>query len=112
PEPSHSTQTPKPTLPAARPEPVRKPVKTVNKTAAQTELVQPALDDTGTTGDAENRPAQAAQSTQVTQVPSETPQYSHQPVQSAKNEAKAEQPTKRRSGRSAVPSWDEILFGD
>ena len=114
-EPSHSTQTPEPTLPAARPEPVREPVKTVNKTAARTELVQPALDGTGTTDDAENRPAQAAQaaqSTQAAQAPSETSQYSHQPVQPAKNEAKAEQPTKRRSGRSAVPSWDEILFGD
>ena len=112
-EPSHSAQTPEPTLPAARPEPVRKPVQTVNETAAHTKLVQPALDGTGMTDEVENRPAQPAQATQptqATQVPSE--QYSHQPVQSAKDEAKAEQPTKRRSGRSAVPSWDEILFGD
>ncbi len=103
---SHSVQTPEPTLPAARPEPVRKPVRT----AAQTELAQPALDGTGMTGDKENSPAQTAQTPQAAQVPSE--QHSRQPVQSAKSEAKAEQPAKRRSGRSAVPSWDEILFGD
>lgn len=115
-----------PTLPAARPKTVAQPAQNTNDALAQTELIQPVLDGTAVSSSEGNHPAssvqatqasqtaQVSQTTQASQAPSEMSAQSQptQPIPLAKHDTKAQQPAKRRSSRSAVPSWDEILFGD
>ncbi|KAB7791207.1 septation protein SepH [Bifidobacterium leontopitheci] len=118
--------TPKPTLPAARPE-ARLPRETSPLDAPEpASASQPSGGDIPRTGalplaaqsgtavapasssatgmSATGQPAAAAGSTAAA---GETPRT--QTAESAQADAK---PAKRRSGRSAVPSWDEILFGE
>ncbi len=126
PEDLPSIQHPEPTLPAARSEPVATPAQSDNTKASQTKLIQPVLDGTAVGSNEGSHPAssaqaaqtakamqapQAAQASQTTSNKSAQNQAT-QPIALTHHETKTQQPAKRRSGRSAVPSWDEILFGD
>lgn len=76
---------PEPTLPAVRPDP-----QPTSQTPTASSVSAPSAQTESE--QSQNTTAQAAEQTTTT------------PTQSTK--------PKRRSGRSAVPSWDEILFGD
>ncbi|MBW3082293.1 septation protein SepH [Bifidobacterium phasiani] len=77
---------PEPSMPAARPEP----------------RTQPAAGDAAGDGDTPRSPASEA-GADGDAAGGQTERQDNPP---------ATKPAKRRSGRSAVPSWDEILFGD
>lgn len=84
-----------PTLPAARPEPAPPSVSVTSDEAAASQSESASV------------PPQHS----VSENPLPDPPVEHEEPAPAAPSQTAAKP-KRRSGRSAVPSWDEILFGD
>lgn len=108
-EPVGDAPTPEPTLPAARPQAVSEPLRQAGESRTPATVEQPAFEGTGAdgtnTGNAPARTREAA-ANQAARRNSEA-----QPAQQPAGKG-SPHTAKRRSGRSAVPSWDEILFGD
>lgn len=57
-------------------------------------------------------PAEALKSSFMNDRQNESVEAEQQTEPSSKNEKSEQKPNKRKSGRSAIPSWDEILFGE